>query len=351
MDAVQKDHWYFMVLLIFLPFLKVAVQQRETLTTVRLEEGMVLECRCPWDGNLSMVSWTRVPDKIPIAVFHPDFGMAFSPRYKERIEFLRITPMDGSIAMTNITHQDIGLYHCSIQTFPRGSWTRNIQVEDSDEPPEDESAETPAPEVVEVDAELVAERDDNSTISCNHDHNGTVYQVVVERMARGQPWGIMGLCKVVDGRLVGEEYTQRGRVRCTDSLNVSLHLTEVVEEDGGFYRCKFITDAGVHTTTVLLTVPSPGEFTLSQYMMYIYIGAGGAGLILFIVMFILAVRHSKRNRREEYRVKLHPAQRQPNHYENIPVYRMGKRHKQVIEGPIYANVQTERHKTKRMSAV
>lgn len=92
---------------------------------------MVLECLCPWDGNLSMVSWTKVPEKSPAAVFHPEFGMSFSHHYRERIEFLRTTPMDGSIAMTNITHQDVGLYHCSVQTFPHGSWTRDILVEDS----------------------------------------------------------------------------------------------------------------------------------------------------------------------------------------------------------------------------
>lgn len=91
---------------------------------------MVLECLCPWYGNLSMVSWTKIPNKDPVAVFHPEYGVAFSHHYRERIEFRRTTPMDGSISVRNVTHQDIGLYHCSVQTFPQGSWTRNIQVED-----------------------------------------------------------------------------------------------------------------------------------------------------------------------------------------------------------------------------
>ncbi|XP_071769046.2 CD226 antigen [Centroberyx gerrardi] len=354
MEAVQKDHWYFMVLLIFLPFLKVAVQQRQAAVPVRLEEGMVLDCLCPWDGNLSMVSWTKIPDKSPLAVFHPEYGVAFSHHYRERIEFLRTTPMDGSITLRNVTHQDIGLYHCSVQTFPQGSWTRDIRVEDSDEAPGEEDPETPAPEeVIEADAEVVAERSDNLTISCNHEHNGTVYQVTVEKMARGQAWGIMGLCRVVDGGLVGEDYTERGKVSCADSLDVSLQLTDVVEEDGGFYRCRFTTDAGVQTTTVLLTVPSPGEFSLSVYMMYIYTGAGAAGLALLIVILIVAVRHRKRNRREEYRVKLHPSQRQPNYYENIPMRgRMGRRPKKKSDCPVYANLHIVRsHKTKRVSAL
>lgn len=97
---------------------------------VNLQEGMVLNCVCPWSGNLSMVSWTKVPEKHPVAVFHPEYGVTFSHHYRERIEFLRTTPMDGSISMRNVTHQDIGVYHCSVQTFPRGPWTKDVQVED-----------------------------------------------------------------------------------------------------------------------------------------------------------------------------------------------------------------------------
>ncbi|XP_060921092.1 CD226 antigen isoform X2 [Labrus mixtus] len=339
MEAVQKDHWYFVVL-IFLPFLKVAVQQKDAIT-VHLEEGMVLDCLCPWNGNLSMVSWNKVPDKEPVAVFHPEYGVAFSHHYRERIEFLRTTPMDGSISMRNVTHQDIGLYHCSVQTFPQGPWTRNIQVEDLDTPPEeDDSPQPPTPEDVRVDTELVAERNNNLTIKCNHVHNGTVYQVILEKMPHSQPWSIIGVCKKVEGGLVGEDYSDRGGVSCADSLDVSLHLTGVVPEDSGFYRCTFSTDTGVQTTTVLLTVAPPGGFSLSMYMMYIYIGAGAAGLILLMVIIILAVRHRKRNRREEYKVKLHPSQSQQNHYENISVCRSAKKPRQIRNAPVYANLQT-----------
>ncbi|XP_054479097.1 CD226 antigen [Anoplopoma fimbria] len=349
MEAVQKDHWYFVVL-IFLPFLKAAAQEMEA-ATVRLEEGMVLNCLCPWDGNLSMVSWTKLPDKNMVAVFHPEYGVAFSDRYRERIEFLRSTPMDASISMRNVTHQDIGVYHCSVQTFPQGPWTKNIQVEDLDEPPEeDNDTEPPSPEVIKTDTELVAEPNNNLTISCNHEHNGTVYQVILEKMPHGQPWGIIGVCKKVEGGLLSEDYSDRGQVSCAESLDVSLHLTGVVPEDGGFYRCSFSTDAGLRATTVLLTVSPPaGGFSLSMYMMYIYIGAGAAGLILLIAIIILAVKHRRRNRREEYRVKLHPSQRQPNLYENISVCsKMTKTSRQIQNCPIYANLHTVRsNKTKR----
>ncbi|XP_073344861.1 CD226 antigen [Pagrus major] len=303
---------------------------------------MVLDCLCPWNGNLSMVSWTKIPDKDPVAVFHPEYGVAFSHHYRERIEFLRTSPMDGSISMRNVTHQDIGLYHCSVQTFPQGPWTRNIQVEDLDEPPEeDNGTEPPTPEPIQPDTELVAEEDNNFTISCNHEHNGTVYQVILEKMPHGHPWGIIGVCKKVEGGLVAEDYSDRGRVSCTDSLDVSLHLTGVVREDGGFYRCTFSTDAGARTTTVLFTVPPPGGFSLSMYMMYIYTGAGAAGLILLVVIIVLVVIHRKKTKREEYRVKLHPSQRQPNFYENLFMYPR-KKSRPIRNCPVYANLQSVR---------
>nr|XP_040022469.1 CD226 antigen isoform X1 [Gasterosteus aculeatus aculeatus] len=331
MEAVQKDHWYFVVLL-FLPLLEGAAH----VAIVNLQEGMVLNCVCPWSGNLSMVSWTKVPEKYPVAVFHPEYGVTFSHHYRERIEFLRTTPMDGSISMRNVTHQDIGVYHCSVQTFPRGPWTKDVQVEDLDEPPDEESEGS---EAMEPYAEQVAESGNNATIRCDHQHSGTVHQVILEMMPHGQPWGIIGVCKKVDGRLVSEDYGDRGTIGCADSLDASLHLTGVVREDGGFYRCSFSTDAGLLTTTVLLTVSPPGGFSLTVYMMYIYIGAGASGLLLLIAIIAVAVKHRTKNRRVEYRVKLHPSQRQSNLYANVSVCpRKPKKSRKIKNPPVYANL-------------
>ncbi|XP_030612446.1 CD226 antigen isoform X2 [Archocentrus centrarchus] len=301
---------------------------------------MVLDCLCPWDGNLSMVSWTKLSEKNPVAVFHPEFGVALSHRFQGRVDFLRTTPMDGSISIRNVTHQDIGLYYCSVQTFPQGPWTKHIQVEDLDEPPEEDPTEPPPPQETVANHEVVAEQNSNLTIECNHQHNGTVNQVVLEKMLHGQPWRIIGVCKKTEGGLVGEDYSDRGRISCADSLDMSLQLTQVTQEDDGFYRCTFNTDAGQQTTTVQLTTVAPGGFSLSLYMMYIYIGAGAAGLVLLIAIIIVVMRQRKRNKRKEYRVKLHPSQGQPNFYENIPMCPRIKKSRQIRNCPVYANLQT-----------
>ncbi|XP_077410092.1 CD226 antigen [Vanacampus margaritifer] len=309
MEVVQKERWYF-VALVLLTFLQGACSDTapeiETIT-IHLQEGMILDCLCPWDGNLTMVSWTKDPDTNSIAVFHPEYGVATTYHYRERIEFLRSTPMDGSISMKNVTHQDIGVYHCSVQTFPQGPWIRNIQVEDLDEPPEDDKEDNA--EVMEADAHVTAEPSGNLTVECNHQRNGTaVHQAVVEHMPFGQAWVIIGICKLVEGGVLIEDYSERGQLSCEQNLDVSLQLGPVAREDGGMYRCSFSTDAGLQTNTVMVTVSPSGGFSLSVFMMYVYLVIATAGLILLTVLLIVLLRRRKKTRREESRDKLHPSQ-------------------------------------------
>ncbi|XP_075906536.1 CD226 antigen isoform X3 [Nelusetta ayraudi] len=328
MGAVQKDCWY-LVALIFLPFLKVAAQDKEV-PTVRLEEGMVLGCVCPWNGNLTQVSWTKVSDPTPLVVFHPQIGMAPSRHYVDRIEFLKRTPKDGSISLRNVTHQDIGTYRCSIQMFPEGSWTTTVRVEDLDEPPEEEEdddddsssrSELPSTtRAVRADSTLHATENDNVTLRCERRRGGTVHAVTVEKMAGGEPWSLVGECRRAK-RPPPPGGEERLGLLCTDDLDVSVQLAGVAQRDGGLYRCNFSTDGGVHSTTVLLTVVPAGGVSLSVYMMYVYIGASAAAFVLLIIIVvILAVRNRRQRRRVEYRVKLHQAQRPKKNNKKSPDY-------------------------------
>ncbi|KAF6722840.1 CD226 antigen [Oryzias melastigma] len=298
MEAVQKDRWYLLVLL-FLTFIKVALLQREV-ETVRLEEGMVLSCLCPWKGNLSMVSWTKTFENNPVAVFHPEFGKSFSHRYRDRVEFL----MDLAS----------GREHFHKERHPSGHRELPVFCPDvpsgTHEPPSFNITDPALPEEAVAVAQLVEEENNNATIRCIQPHNVTIYQVILERKLREHIWNIIGVCKQVEGGLVSEDYSDRGRVDCADSLEVSLHLTDIAQEDSGFYRCTFNTDVGVRTYTMKLNVSTPGGFSLKLYMMYVYIGAGASAVLLLIVILILAMRRRKQSRRVEYRVKLHPSQKQ-----------------------------------------
>lgn len=141
----------------------------------------------------------------------------------------------------------------------------------ADEPPaEDHSTEPPVTDVIRADMMLAAEENDNVTISCKNEHKGTVDQVFLEKMPHGQTWSIIGQCEKVKRDLLTEDYRDVHGLRCTDTLDMSLQLTSVGQQDGGFYRCTFSTDAGLQTTTVLLTV-SPSGTKQTARMSHIHV--------------------------------------------------------------------------------
>lgn len=110
-----------------------SVQVKAPETTVTLQEGMILDCLCPWSGQLTMVSWNKASLSQPVAVYHPQLGTNFAPSYDGRVAFLKTTPMDGSISIMNVSQSDVGQYYCSLQTYPQGSWTKKTFVKKSGE--------------------------------------------------------------------------------------------------------------------------------------------------------------------------------------------------------------------------
>uniref|UniRef100_A0A4W4F6G7 Ig-like domain-containing protein n=1 Tax=Electrophorus electricus TaxID=8005 RepID=A0A4W4F6G7_ELEEL len=295
MDAVPKDCWYFLVLVISLPFLKVSEQVRASGSSVWLQDGMVLDCLCPWTGKLSMVSWIKQPDKELLAIYHPEYGAHFAKMYDGRVEFLKASPMDGSISIRNVTDKDVGLYSCSLQAFPEGSWTKDTLVE---------KQVISATTSIHPDSELTVSENDNLTLRCLHVRNDPVNGVTMERLkvreggdVRGQ---VLAVCSVHQGSVELREFVSRGSVTCSDTANVSLHLHPVSQEDGGMYRCHISTNNDSYASTILLTVfPSRGWRLFS------------VGLNLFVLIrccVVLNLTKVKR-RREAYRIQLDPAKR------------------------------------------
>ncbi|XP_056439949.1 CD226 antigen [Gadus chalcogrammus] len=325
MASVPTHPRYLMVLSIFLSLLKVSAGQRGEPLLVGLQEGMVLDCRCPWNGSFSMVTWTKSPDRNnPIAIFHPVHGMTFSWRYSQRVEFPRAETMDGSIVLRNITHQDLGVYHCTITTFPLGSWSRDVTVEDQDEPPEEEErfADPPGPALPPAAVQVTSRSGDGVSLPCSHGDgghdNGTaaVLQVFVERYVEADPDPLWS-----------------SRVNCTEDLSAcSLRMEGVTPEDGGLYGCRFVTATGETTATVMLTVTDAGEFRMSDYVKYLYIGGGAAGFLLLLSVFlVLLTIYWKKKRREGSRLKGRSRQGdllETNNYVS----------RQRKEEPVYGNV-------------
>lgn len=113
--------------------------------------------------------------------------------------------------------------------------------------------------MIHVDTELVAEQHGNTTVVCNRERDNTVHEVTLERMPHAdRPGSVIGVCGKSDGGPVAQNYSDRGRLTCTDTLNVHLHLTGVQQQDAGLYRCTWSSDGAPQTTTVLLRVQPTG---------------------------------------------------------------------------------------------
>ncbi|XP_052398261.1 CD226 antigen-like isoform X1 [Carassius gibelio] len=335
MEAVQKDYWYFLVLMMQLCFLKGSVQMKAPESKVILKDGMILDCLCPWTGQLIMVSWTKKSLSKPVAVYHPQYGTNFESSYEGRVEFLKTTEMDGSISIMNVTDDDIGQYHCSLQTYPQGSWTKDTFVE--------REAIT-ATFSIQPDTKLVVTENDNLTIICDHVHNGEVYQVSIEKLdAELGSSNIIATCQMLGHDVELSEFNSRARLNCSDAMEVSLHLTNIIKEDGGLYRCNFSTDAGVQSTTILLTTLPAQDFRGLHHMLYVYIGGGLVGVALLMILLLTWLNRMKR-KREEYRIKLHPAKRQRNPYDHGGVYDRMKKGTRIgaKDKDIYVNFQIVR---------
>ncbi|XP_066545406.1 CD226 antigen isoform X2 [Amia ocellicauda] len=332
MEATQKDNWYFMVLLIVFSLCKETILKRPVDSTVKLQKDMTLKCVCPWRGNLSMVSWEKRTNKgkEQVAVYHTTFGTTTKGRFNGRVTFVNSLPLDGSIIINQTTDDDLGFYHCSIQTFPGGSWSKNILVENAGNFITTKS-----------ETEAVVEKGHNFTLNCRYNQNGTVYHVAFEKIGEKSKDTIV-FCNFSDAIYIGSDYKNRILFDCSSALHASILITNITEEDGGIYQCHFSTETGNQTTTVSLNGPKWGKNT------FIYIGAAAAGIVVLIIV-ATSVSFLHRRKKKLMRVKFQPGKRrQHNKYEPAAVYdKMKRRPKQQEMDDIYINLPNQPRRTKK----
>ncbi|KAL4635165.1 CD226 antigen [Arapaima gigas] len=335
MDAAKRDCWYFMVHVIFFAFFKGARLQKLTDTTIMLEEGMTLDCVCPWGGNFTMVSWTKMPEARLVAIYHPGHGQQVVEGYQGRVKFLRSSPMDGSISISNVTDRDLGLYRCSITTFPEGTWSKDILVKDAVNFGQHKA-----------DTKVSIERGGNFTLRCSHENNGTVYHVTFEKEEEKRTQTVASCHREENGKFVSESSKGTAKVNCSSLLDMNLRLVNVTEADNGIYRCIF--DTSIIGSTVLLNIEEKGESVPASIplIVYISIGAGIAGFLMLAVVITLVWRHRRKKRREKARAKLHPIQRRLlNNYEQADKTR--KKTKHLEESSIYCNIVTQPRRARK----
>ncbi|TSK98361.1 Rotatin [Bagarius yarrelli] len=315
---------------------KVSEQLKLSGSTVKLQDGMLLDCLCPWSGKLIMVSWTKDGHSSPLAIYHPEYGVNFDASYDGRVTFSNASKMDGSIKIRNVTEKDQGVYYCSLQTFPQGTWTKDILVQ--------KQVTLPIVSYNPNTKFLHASENEDVIIGCSH--NETVYEVSVEKMdGANRGISLLAVCKQNGDGVELSDYQHRGVINCSDALEMELRLPNVSQADHGSYRCNFSTDAELSSAVIHLTVVSrPKGFSADQFRWYIYIGAGVAGaLFLMSVALIVTWKNRRKVKRLEYRrAPVHTTKRSHVYTnEQAGVYdRMKKTTRnQRNANPIYVNFQ------------
>ncbi|XP_041103129.1 CD226 antigen-like [Polyodon spathula] len=309
-------------------------------TTVKMEQNLTLKCECPWSGNLSQINWERKSGskKELVAVYHKQHGLKLFNKYERRIVFLNSSSMDGSITIINASAEDLGLYQCSIQTFPKGSWTKLLLVENSD------GFGNRKP-----DSEEIVQKGHHFMLRCHYVLNGTVYHVTFERI-REKHKDTIAFCSFSDGKIIGSDYKERTLVNCSRARSINLLLMNITLNDEGLYQCHFSTDQGNHTTTISLSVRK--EINEFMKIILIYVGAGAGGLVVLAVIIIATVvvcQKRRRRKRMRNRAKLDvPKRRHINNYEHAAVYdRMTKPPRCQNKEDVYVNFQKPPRRTKK----
>ncbi|XP_077468231.1 nectin-3-like protein [Stigmatopora argus] len=82
------------------------------------------------DLKLIQSSWERLlpSGKEILAVYHSDYGTSIPTELANRVSFVSATAQDLSIALDNVTLDDIGVYTCKASTFPLGNSQASTQV-------------------------------------------------------------------------------------------------------------------------------------------------------------------------------------------------------------------------------
>jgi len=99
-------------------------------STVKLTEKVKLESTYPKKAVIIQTSWTKliVTHQEYIAVLHPIYGIHIVNKYNVRIYFENASREDKSLSFIKSTLEDIGLYLCSIVTYPDGIWEKVIEI-------------------------------------------------------------------------------------------------------------------------------------------------------------------------------------------------------------------------------
>ncbi|NXP50047.1 CD226 protein, partial [Heliornis fulica] len=198
-------------------------------STVRLSEKMKLECIYLQKAAIIQTTWMKlnITHKENIAVLHPIYGLHIEEKYNGRIYFENTSREDKSLFFIKSTLEDVGLYFCSVVTYPDGIWEKVIEII--------------RPDAFEVSKNqnnhVFAKPGENITFTCPYKIGDSVHQVMWERIKMDQVDTIV-LCNSSGEQSFGSDFRERTLMVCSDQANsIIIIVQNVTASDFATYHC------------------------------------------------------------------------------------------------------------------
>ncbi|XP_074002973.1 CD226 antigen [Numenius arquata] len=258
-------------------------------STVKLTEKVKLECIYPKHAVIIQTSWVKfnVTHKENIAVLHPIYGIHIEDKYNGRIYFENASREDKSLSFIKSTLEDVGLYFCSIVTYPDGVWEKVIEIIQPD-----------AFEVSEKQTNhMFTKPGGNVTFTCPYEIGDSVQQVLWERIKADQVDTVV-LCHPSGKQSFGSDFKERTLVDCSDQANSMIIIQNITDSDFATYRC--VATGRNKTYVMSFTVAATWDHKF--FIIYIAGGVSAAVLLLvFLLIFCITTAYHK-NRKKRKRI-------------------------------------------------
>ncbi|XP_062424508.1 CD226 antigen [Rhea pennata] len=256
-------------------------------STVKLTEKVKLDCVYPKKAMIIQTSWMKrnLTHKANIAVLHPIYGIHIENNYKGRIHFQNDSGKDKSLSFIKSTLEDVGVYFCSIQTYPDGIWEKVIKIiqpADAFELPEKQNNL------------VLTEPGGNVTFTCPYNIGDSVQQVMWERIKADRIDSI-ALCNSLGEKSFGSDFEERALVACAPEAGSTVVLRNVTASDFAMYRC--VATGRNRTHAMSFTVAAPLDH--QWFIIYIAGGISAAFLLLvFLLIFCITTAYHKKRKRK-----------------------------------------------------
>ncbi|KAM9024756.1 LOW QUALITY PROTEIN: CD226 antigen [Ara ararauna] len=201
--------------------LKSNIEEKFVDSTVKLTY-CELECIYPKKAMKIQASWMKfnAAHKENIAVLHPICGIHIEDKYNGRISFGNTSSEDKSLSFIKST-LNIGIYSCSIITYPHG--IENV-------------IEIVLPESQKQNSLMFNKPGENVAFTCPYKIRDSVLQVMWERIKADQV-DIVVLCSSSGKQSFGSDFKERTLVDCSDQANSKIVIPNITASDFATYCC------------------------------------------------------------------------------------------------------------------